>query len=128
MQRGRTNLKALCTSADPQYHHRHARTDRHHRALSVPGSAAARLPVAGAAGDRDGQHRGRGSFRGYPLIIGDLYQLFDTSDLPGGVVNIVTGYAAQLLKILAEHDDVDAIWYFGDEASAAAAKACRSAI
>src|SRR6202049_3598136 len=57
----------------------------------------------------------------YPLITGDLYQVFDTSDLPGGVVNIVTGYASQLLKVLAEHDDVDAIWCFGDEASAAAA-------
>jgi aldehyde dehydrogenase (NAD+) len=59
----------------------------------------------------------------YPLITGDLYQLFDTSDLPGGAVNIVTGYASQLLKVLAEHDDVDAIWCFGDETSAAAAKA-----
>ena len=59
----------------------------------------------------------------YPLITGDLYQLFDTSDLPGGALNIVTGYASQLLKTLAEHDDVDAIWCFGDEASAAAAKA-----
>jgi aldehyde dehydrogenase (NAD+) len=59
----------------------------------------------------------------YPLITGDLYQLFDTSDVPGGAVNIVTGYASQLLKVLAEHDDVDAIWSFGDEASAAAAKA-----
>ncbi len=59
----------------------------------------------------------------YPLIASDLYQLFDTSDLPGGAVNIVTGYAAQLLKTLAEHDDVDAIWCFGDEANAAAAKA-----
>src|ERR1700688_4730656 len=59
----------------------------------------------------------------YPLIACDLYQLFDTSDLPGGVVNIVTGYTSQLLKVLAEHDDVDAIWSFGDEASAAAAKA-----
>jgi aldehyde dehydrogenase (NAD+) len=59
----------------------------------------------------------------YPLITADLYQLFDTSDLPGGAVNIVTGYASQLLKTLAEHDDVDAIWSFGDEASAAAAKA-----
>jgi aldehyde dehydrogenase (NAD+) len=58
----------------------------------------------------------------YPLITGDLYQLFDTSDLPGGAVNIVTGYQAQLLKVLAEHDDVDAIWCFADEASAAAAK------
>jgi aldehyde dehydrogenase (NAD+) len=59
----------------------------------------------------------------YPLITADLYQLFDTSDLPGGVVNIVTGYASQLLKTLAEHDDVDAVWSFGDEANAAAAKA-----
>jgi aldehyde dehydrogenase (NAD+) len=59
----------------------------------------------------------------YPLIAGDLYQVFDTSDLPGGALNIVTGYASQLLKTLAEHDDVDAIWCFGDAASAAAAKA-----
>jgi aldehyde dehydrogenase (NAD+) len=59
----------------------------------------------------------------YPLITSDLYQLFDTSDLPGGALNIVTGYTSQLLKTLAEHDDVDAIWCFGDEASTAAAKA-----
>ena len=58
----------------------------------------------------------------YPLITGDLYQLFDTSDLPGGVVNVVTVYSSQLLKTLAEHDDVAAVWCFGDEASAAAAK------
>ena len=58
-----------------------------------------------------------------PLITSDLYQLFDTSDVPGGAVNIVTGYVSQLLKVLAEHDDVDAIWSFGDEANAAAAKA-----
>ncbi len=59
----------------------------------------------------------------YPLITGDLYQLFDTSDLPGGAINIVTGYVSQLLKTLAEHDDVDAIWCYGDEATVAAAKA-----
>src|SRR5579863_614353 len=59
----------------------------------------------------------------YPLITGDLYQLFDTSDLPGGAVNIVTGYASQLLKTIAEHDDIDAIWCYGDEATVAAAKA-----
>jgi aldehyde dehydrogenase (NAD+) len=59
----------------------------------------------------------------YPLITADLYQLFDTSDLPAGALNIVTGYVSQLLKTLAEHDDVDAIWSFADEASAAAAKA-----
>ncbi len=59
----------------------------------------------------------------YPLITSDLYQLFDTSDVPAGAVNIVTGYSSQLLKTLAEHDDVDAIWCFTDEASAANAKA-----
>ncbi|MFZ0417998.1 MAG: aldehyde dehydrogenase family protein [Candidatus Sulfotelmatobacter sp.] len=58
----------------------------------------------------------------YPLIIGDLYQVFDTSDLPDGAVNIVTGYSSQLLKTIAEHDDVDAIWCFSDESNAAAAK------
>jgi aldehyde dehydrogenase (NAD+) len=59
----------------------------------------------------------------YPLITSDLYQLFDTSDLPGGALNIVTGYVSQLMKPLAEHDDVAAIWCFSDLASAAAAKA-----
>jgi aldehyde dehydrogenase (NAD+) len=58
----------------------------------------------------------------YPLIIGDLYQIFDTSDLPDGAINVVTGYSSQLLKTLAEHDDVDAIWCFSDETSSAAAK------
>jgi aldehyde dehydrogenase (NAD+) len=59
----------------------------------------------------------------YPLIVGDLYQVFDTSDLPDGAINIVTGYTSQLLKTIAEHDDVDAVWCFSDESSAAAAKA-----
>ena len=58
----------------------------------------------------------------YPLITGDLYQILETSDLPDGVVNIVTGRAKELLKTLAEHDDVDAIWCFTDESSAAVAK------
>jgi len=59
----------------------------------------------------------------YPLITGDLYQLFDTSDLPPGAVNIVSGRSAELLMVLAEHDDVDAIWSFGSEANAATVKA-----
>jgi aldehyde dehydrogenase (NAD+) len=59
----------------------------------------------------------------YPLIAGDLYQVFDTSDLPAGTVNIVTGRSTELAKILAEHDDVDAIWCFTDEAAARSAKA-----
>ena len=50
----------------------------------------------------------------YPLSATDLYQVFDTSDLPAGVVNIVTGDRDHLTKTLAEHDDVDSLWYFGD--------------
>ena len=59
----------------------------------------------------------------YPLIAGDLYQVFETSDLPGGVVNIVAGRTTELLKVLAEHDDLDAIWCYGDAEMCAAAKA-----
>src|SRR5690349_8333272 len=59
----------------------------------------------------------------YPLITADLYQVFETSDLPGGALNIVAGRAAELLKVLAEHDDLDAVWCCGDEAACAAAKA-----
>jgi aldehyde dehydrogenase (NAD+) len=59
----------------------------------------------------------------YPLIAGDMYQVFDTSDLPGGVVNIITGRVPELTKVLAEHDDLDAIWCFADEALAAQVKA-----
>jgi aldehyde dehydrogenase (NAD+) len=47
------------------------------------------------------------------LVAADLYQLLDTSDVPGGVVNIVTGYAEEVVPTLADHDDVDGIWYFG---------------
>lgn len=49
----------------------------------------------------------------WPLLATDLYQVFDTSDLPGGAINIVTGHRDELAKVLAAHDDVDAIWYFG---------------
>jgi aldehyde dehydrogenase (NAD+) len=46
----------------------------------------------------------------FPLSATDLYQVFDTSDLPGGVVNIVTGSADELARTLASHADVDAVW------------------
>jgi aldehyde dehydrogenase (NAD+) len=50
----------------------------------------------------------------YPLCATDFYQVLDTSDVPGGVVNIVTGDRDHLMKTLIEHEDVDGIWYFGD--------------
>jgi aldehyde dehydrogenase (NAD+) len=48
-----------------------------------------------------------------PLLATDLYQVLETSDLPGGVVNIVTGLRRDLVPTLAAHDDVDGVWYFG---------------
>ena len=54
----------------------------------------------------------------YPLTVTDLYQVFDTSDLPAGVVNIVTGGADTLAPVLASHDDVDSIWYWGNQEQA----------
>jgi aldehyde dehydrogenase (NAD+) len=53
-------------------------------------------------------------------LMGELYQVLDTSDLPGGVVNIVAGKAAELGKT---HDDLDAIWSFRDEATSTMVKA-----
>ena len=49
----------------------------------------------------------------WPLAAVDLYQVLDTSDVPGGVVNVVTGIADELAFVLADHDEVDALWYFG---------------
>ena len=49
----------------------------------------------------------------HALVATDLYQVLDTSDLPGGVLNIVTGEKDVLAKVLAEHDAVDAVWYAG---------------
>jgi aldehyde dehydrogenase (NAD+) len=56
-------------------------------------------------------------------LMSELYQVFDTSDLPGGVVNLVSGKASELGKTLAEHDDLDAIWSFRDEAASTMVKA-----
>ena len=54
------------------------------------------------------------------LIATDLYQVLDTSDMPGGVVNIVTGDKRALALELAKHDAVDALWYFGNQEGATA--------
>jgi aldehyde dehydrogenase (NAD+) len=56
----------------------------------------------------------------YPLLATDLYQVFDTSDVVDGSINIVTGIRKDLTKTLAEHDEVDAIWYFGSDQGAGA--------
>ena len=48
----------------------------------------------------------------FPLAATDFYQVLETSDLPAGVVNIVTGSHAELAKPLAGHMDIDALWSF----------------
>ena len=51
-----------------------------------------------------------------PVAALDFYQVLDTSDVPGGVVNIVTGPRAELADTLAKHDGVAALWAFADPA------------
>ncbi|MGB3336419.1 MAG: aldehyde dehydrogenase family protein [Devosia sp.] len=59
-----------------------------------------------------------------PLSITDLYQVMETSDVPSGVINIVTGDSVMLAKTLAEHDGVDGLWFAGPaEASTMVEKA-----
>ncbi len=48
----------------------------------------------------------------FPLVATDLYQVLETSDLPPGVVNFVTGSHAELAKPMAGHMDIDALWSF----------------
>ena len=49
----------------------------------------------------------------WPLAATDLYGVLETSDVPAGVVDIVTGAKDALAMVLAEHDDVNAVWYHG---------------
>lgn len=49
----------------------------------------------------------------HPLCATDFYQVLETSDVPAGVVNIVTGEHDVLTLTLAEHEEVNALWYFG---------------
>jgi acyl-CoA reductase-like NAD-dependent aldehyde dehydrogenase len=45
-----------------------------------------------------------------PLCAITFAEVLETSDLPGGVVNILTGSAAEILPALAEHMDVNALF------------------
>lgn len=56
----------------------------------------------------------------HPLAATDLIQVFETSDVPAGVVNLVTGDPGPLAATLAEHHEVAALWYAGSAAGSAA--------
>ena len=48
----------------------------------------------------------------FPLAATDFYQVLETSDVPAGVVNILTGHHAELAQPVASHADIDAVWSF----------------
>ncbi|XP_058036114.1 aldehyde dehydrogenase family 16 member A1 isoform X2 [Ahaetulla prasina] len=51
----------------------------------------------------------------YPLPALDFIQVLETSDVPAGVVNIISGSRDYLTRSLAEHHDIQAMWYFGSK-------------
>lgn len=51
-----------------------------------------------------------------PLCAVSMAEVISTSDVPGGVVNILTGNKQELLNPACEHMDVNAIVYYGDDA------------
>lgn len=63
----------------------------------------------------------------FPLAATDFYSVLETSDLPAGVLNLVTGERDALARTLADHDDVQALWYFGSQAGAAAVERASAA-
>jgi aldehyde dehydrogenase (NAD+) len=63
----------------------------------------------------------------HPLAATDFYSVLETSDVPAGVANIVTGERDALAKVLAEHDDVEAMWYFGGREGVKAVEAASAA-
>ncbi|MBV6657701.1 MAG: aldehyde dehydrogenase family protein [Devosiaceae bacterium] len=58
-----------------------------------------------------------------PLVATDLYTVLETSDVPAGAFNIVTGSASELGEVLAAHNDVNAVWAFGSDALSAQVEA-----
>ena len=55
----------------------------------------------------------------FPLSATDLYQVFETSDLPKGVVNLITAKHSEIAETLAGHMELDAVWYFGSSKQSA---------
>ena len=53
----------------------------------------------------------------FPLIATNFFQVIDTSDVPAGVVNILTGPHTDVAKTMAEHMNIDAVWSFSGSAS-----------
>jgi len=63
----------------------------------------------------------------FPLAATDFYAVLETSDVPAGVVNLVTGNRDVLARVMADHDDVDAFWYIGSSDGARAVEQASAA-
>jgi aldehyde dehydrogenase (NAD+) len=63
----------------------------------------------------------------FPLAATDFYSVLETSDVPAGVLNLVTGARNPLSRVLAEHDDVEAVWYVGSREGATAVERASAA-
>jgi aldehyde dehydrogenase (NAD+) len=48
----------------------------------------------------------------FPLVATDFYQVLETSDIPSGVVNILTGPHSDVATTMATHMGIDAVWSF----------------
>ena len=55
----------------------------------------------------------------FPLMATDFYQILETSDVPAGVVNILTGSHTELAPHMAKHMNIDAVWSFSSSALSA---------
>jgi acyl-CoA reductase-like NAD-dependent aldehyde dehydrogenase len=55
----------------------------------------------------------------HPLAAIELAEAIATSDLPGGVVNVLTGFRDELAPVLAAHMDVNALDLTGVDGGAA---------
>ena len=63
----------------------------------------------------------------HPLAATEFYTVLETSDVPDGVINVITGAKDALAKVLAEHDDVEGLWYFGNAAGVKAVELASAA-
>src|SRR2546425_1161956 len=62
-----------------------------------------------------------------PIPATEFYTVLETSDVPDGVINVITGAKDALAKVLAEHDDVDGVWYCGTAAGGKAVELASTA-
>jgi aldehyde dehydrogenase (NAD+) len=62
-----------------------------------------------------------------PIAAAEFYTVLETSDVPAGVINVITGAKDALAKVLAEHDDVEGMWYFGTAAGVKAVELASAA-